>query len=161
MHGKNCVAGTPKVARTRPPSIDVTPEEGKGAEGRMKRAPEQPHPRAARRPRWTGGRPPTLAVADGDRELGEYLSSECVTCHQLQRPRYDGIPSIVGLAARKSFVEILSLVPRPRSARNPVMRSIAVKFNDDEIAALAAYFGSLTPKTDETSATRQIRLSEP
>lgn len=99
-----------------------------------------------------------VAVADGDRELGEYLSSECVTCHQLSG-RYDGIPSIVGWPP-ESFVEILSLY-RDKKRENPVMRSIAVKFNDDEIAALAAYFGSLTPKTDETSATRQIRLSEP
>ena len=33
--------------------------------------------------------------AAGDRELGEYLSSECVTCHQLSG-QFDGIPSIVG-----------------------------------------------------------------
>lgn len=25
------------------------------------------------------------ALASGDKELGEYLSSECVTCHQYER----------------------------------------------------------------------------
>ena len=35
------------------------------------------------------------AAAAGDRALGEYLSSECVTCHQLSG-RYQGIPPIVG-----------------------------------------------------------------
>jgi cytochrome c553 len=81
----------------------------------------------------------------GDRELGQYLSSECVTCHQISG-RYDGIPPIVGWP-EDSFVEILGLY-RDRTRENPVMRSIAVKFTDEEIAALAAYFGSLKPKTD-------------
>ncbi|MFO1099974.1 MAG: hypothetical protein U1E81_17305 [Xanthobacteraceae bacterium] len=84
-------------------------------------------------------------IAGGDRELGEYLSSECVTCHQLSG-KYDGIPPIVGWPP-ESFVEILTDY-REKRRENPVMRSIAVKFKDDEIAALAAYFGSLKAKTD-------------
>jgi cytochrome c553 len=84
-------------------------------------------------------------VASGDRELGEYLSSECVTCHQLSG-KYDGIPPIVGWPP-ESFVEILTEY-RERRRENQVMRSIAVKFSDEEIAALAAYFGSLKPKTE-------------
>jgi cytochrome c553 len=85
------------------------------------------------------------AWAAGDRELGEYLSSECVTCHQLSG-KYDGIPPIVGWPP-ESFVEILTDY-REKRRENQVMRSIAVKFTDEEISALAAYFGSLTPKTD-------------
>ncbi|NVO13162.1 MAG: hypothetical protein HXX10_03925 [Rhodoplanes sp.] len=81
----------------------------------------------------------------GDRELGQYLSSECVTCHQISG-RYDGIPPIVGWP-EDSFVEILDEY-RAKKRENQVMRSIAVKFSDEEIAALAAYFGSLKPKTD-------------
>ncbi len=76
----------------------------------------------------------------GDRELGEYLSSECVTCHQLSG-KYDGIPPIVGWPA-ESFIEILTEY-REKRRDNQVMRSIAIKFTDEEIAALAAYFGSL------------------
>lgn len=85
------------------------------------------------------------ALPAGDRELGEYLSSECVTCHQLSG-RYDGIPPIVGWP-EETFVEILGEY-RAKKRENPVMRSIAVKFTDEEIAALAAYFGSLRPRID-------------
>lgn len=81
------------------------------------------------------------AKAGGDRELGEYLSSECVTCHQLSG-RNDGIPSIVGWP-ESSFMQALSDF-REHRRDNAVMRSIAIKFTDDEMAALAAYFNSLT-----------------
>lgn len=87
----------------------------------------------------------THATAGGDRELGEYLSSECVTCHQISG-KNDGIPSIVGWP-EDSFVQALTDF-REKRRDNQVMRSIAVKFNEEEIAALAAYFGSLTPKPD-------------
>src|SRR5881392_2392079 len=82
------------------------------------------------------------AAAQGDKELGEYLSSECVTCHQLSG-RHQGIPPIVGWP-EKSFVEIMDEYRSKRRA-NPVMQTIAGKFTDDDIAALAAYFGSLKP----------------
>ena len=83
------------------------------------------------------------ATAAGDRALGEYLSSECVTCHQLSG-RNQGIPPIVGWP-EKSFVEIMDEY-RSKRRSNPVMQTIAGKFSGDEIAALAAYFGSLKPK---------------
>ena len=42
------------------------------------------------------------------------------------------------------------------------MRSIAVKFNDEEIAALAAYFGSLTPtrQPDPTTSSMTPKRTE-
>jgi cytochrome c553 len=83
------------------------------------------------------------AQAEGDRALGEYLSSECVACHQLSG-RYQGIPPIVGWP-EKSFVEIMDEY-RSKRRSNPVMQTIAGKFSGEEIAALAAYFGSLKPK---------------
>jgi cytochrome c553 len=85
------------------------------------------------------------AGAAGDRELGEYLSAECVTCHQLSG-KFDGIPPIIGWPP-ESFVAILTDY-RERRRENQVMRSIAVKFSDEEIAALAAYFGSLKPAAE-------------
>jgi mono/diheme cytochrome c family protein len=45
----------------------------------------------------------TPATAAGDHALGEYLSSECVTCHQISG-KAQGIPPIVGWPAA-SFVE--------------------------------------------------------
>lgn len=92
--------------------------------------------------------PIASAHAGGDRELGEYLSTECVTCHQLSG-RNDGIPSIVGWP-ESSLVQALSDF-REHRRDNAVMRSIAIKFTDDELAALAAYFGSLAPDHETQS----------
>jgi len=89
--------------------------------------------------------------AAGDRELGEYLSSECVTCHQLSG-RFDGIPSIVG-RAELELIEALTEY-RGKIRDNQVMRAIAAKFNDEEIAALASYFGSLEQEKPERTADR-------
>ena len=83
-----------------------------------------------------------MAQAKGDREFGRYLSSACVTCHQLSG-RYDGIPPIVGWPD-ESFVAIMNEY-RTRARPNPVMQTIAGKLSDEEVAALAAYFGSLQP----------------
>lgn len=89
----------------------------------------------------SGGAWPTSA--SGDRELGQYLSSECVTCHQLSG-RYQGIPPIIGWPDT-SFIEIMNEY-RTNQRSNPVMQTIAAKFSEEEIAALAAYFGSLKPR---------------
>jgi cytochrome c553 len=83
------------------------------------------------------------AHAGGDRELGQYLSSECVTCHQLSG-RFQGIPPIVGWPDA-TFIEIVNAY-RTKQRDNPVMQTIAAKFSPEEIAALAAYFGSLKPQ---------------
>ena len=80
------------------------------------------------------------AKAAGDRALGQHLSSECVTCHQLSG-RFEGIPPIVGWP-EQSFVEIMNEY-RDKKRPNPVMQTIAGRLSADEVAALAAYFGSL------------------
>ena len=81
------------------------------------------------------------AGAQGDKALGEYLSSECVTCHQLSGRQQAGIPSIVGMPQARLADAMNEYKAKKRS--NPVMQTIAGKFSDEEIAALAAYFGSL------------------
>jgi cytochrome c553 len=86
---------------------------------------------------------PELTTAAGDRALGEYLSSECVTCHQLSG-KYEGIPPIVGWP-EDSFIEIMNEY-RSKHRSNPVMQTVAGRFSGEEIAALAAYFGSLKSK---------------
>ena len=83
------------------------------------------------------------AAAQGDKALGEYLSSECVTCHQLSG-RFQGIPPIIGWP-EASFVEIMNEY-RDKRRNNPVMQTIVAKFSKEEVAALAAYFGGLKPK---------------
>ena len=86
---------------------------------------------------------PLPSMAAGDRALGEYLSSECVTCHQLSG-RYQGIPPIVGWPD-KTFVEIMDEY-RIKKRDNQVMQTIAGRLSNEEIAALAAFFGSVKPK---------------
>jgi cytochrome c553 len=85
----------------------------------------------------------TFAQSKGDRDLGEYISSQCVTCHQMTG-QYDGIPSIVGWP-EESFVQIMNEY-RHKKRSNPVMQTIASGLSDDEVSALAAYFGGLSPK---------------
>jgi len=82
-------------------------------------------------------------LAAGDRALGEYLSSECVTCHQLSG-RYQGIPPIVGWP-EATFIEIMNEY-RTKHRSNAVMQTIAGKFSNEEIAALAAFFGNVKSK---------------
>ncbi len=96
----------------------------------------------------------TGAGAAGDRALGEYLSSECVTCHQLTG-QFQGIPPIIGWPVA-SFVEIMDEY-RNKKRNNPIMQTIAGRFSDQEIAALAAYFGSLKtgPQINKTKTQTQ------
>jgi cytochrome c553 len=96
----------------------------------------------------------TGADAAGDRALGEYLSSECVTCHRLSG-QTQGIPQIVGRPVA-SFIEIMNEY-RQKKRANDIMQTIAGRFSDDELAALAAYFGSLKPgpQIDKTKTQQQ------
>ncbi len=80
------------------------------------------------------------ALAQGDKALGQYLSSECVTCHQLSG-RYEGIPPIVGWP-EPIFIAVMGEY-RLKKRPNPIMQTIAARLSEGETAALAAYFGSL------------------
>ena len=83
------------------------------------------------------------AHASGDRALGEYLSSECVACHQISGRKVGGIPAIVGWPEDQFIAVIESYKNKQRE--NQVMQTIAAKLSKDEIEALAAYFGALKP----------------
>ncbi|SDU10820.1 c-type cytochrome [Stappia sp. ES.058] len=81
--------------------------------------------------------PAHILALEGDPDYGEYLSSECVTCHQADGED-KGIPSITGWPG-DLFVTVLHAY-KMKSRDNPVMQSIAASLSDEEIAALAAYF---------------------
>lgn len=72
--------------------------------------------------------------------LGEYLAAECAACHQLSGGVAGGIPAIVGLP-EKTFVEALNAY-KTGKRDNPVMRNIAARLSQDDMAALAAYFAA-------------------
>ncbi len=71
---------------------------------------------------------------------GEYLASQCTSCHQMSGA-YEGIPPIVGLEA-EALIEAL-LAFRSGARDNPVMQTVARGLINEEIMALAAYFESL------------------
>ncbi len=83
---------------------------------------------------------PAILALEGDAEYGEYLASECTTCHQSSGGD-DGIPSIV-LWPEEDFVTAMHAY-KDKVRPNPVMQLIAGRLNNEEIAALAAYFKDL------------------
>lgn len=83
---------------------------------------------------------PAILAIDGDAEYGEYLSSECTTCHQASGADA-GIPSIV-LWPEEDFVVAMHAY-KNQTREHPVMNMVAGRLGDEEIAALAAYFATL------------------
>ncbi len=95
---------------------------------------------------------PALASSDaktapkGDAAFGEYLSGTCVTCHQVSGKATGGIPPIVAWP-EDQFIAVMNSY-RSKDRENQVMRTIAAALSDEEIAALAAYFGGLILQPD-------------
>lgn len=83
--------------------------------------------------------PEILAIV-GDPDYGEYLSTECTTCHRVDG-EYEGIPVITGWY-EEDFVIAMHAYKRELRP-HPVMQMMASRLSDEEIAALAAYFGAL------------------
>ncbi len=98
-----------------------------------------------------GGFAALLVIADrpavatgGDRAFGEYLAGECVACHLPSGRQVGAIPAIVALPEDAFIAMMRSYASKERD--NAVMQTVAAKFKDDELAALAAYFGGLKPQ---------------
>lgn len=83
---------------------------------------------------------PAILALEGDAEYGEYLASECLTCHRSDGTS-NGIPSIT-LWPADDFVVAMHAYKR-KLRPHPVMQMMAGRLNDEEIAALAAYFKDL------------------
>ena len=83
---------------------------------------------------------PEILALKGDPEYGEYLSNECLTCHQADGGA-DGIPSITQWP-EEDFVVAMHAYKR-KLRPHPVMQMMAGRLSNDEIAALAAYFKDL------------------
>jgi len=82
----------------------------------------------------------SILAIQGDADYGEYLSSECTTCHQSDGSD-QGIPSIT-LWPQEDFV-IAMHAYKTKMRPHPVMQMMAGRLSDEEIAALAAYFAKL------------------
>jgi len=81
----------------------------------------------------------TLQI-EGDTEYGEYLSAECTTCHQLSGDD-EGIPAIIGWFEEDFVVAMHAYKQGLRP--HPVMQMMAGRLDDEQIAALAAYFATV------------------
>jgi cytochrome c len=88
------------------------------------------------------GLSPEILALEGDPAYGEYLSSECTTCHQADGSA-QGIPSITRWP-EDAFVVAMHAYKR-KLRPHPAMQMIAGRLNNEEIAALAAYFATLEP----------------
>lgn len=84
--------------------------------------------------------PPEILAIQGDPAYGEYLSSECLTCHRADGSD-DGIPSITGWPVEDFAAAMHAYKSKLRP--HPVMQMMAGRLANDEIAALAAYFATL------------------
>ena len=83
---------------------------------------------------------PEILAIKGDADYGEYLASECQTCHQSDGSD-QGIPSITSWPAEDFVVAMHAYKQKLRP--HPVMQMMASRLNEEEIAALAAYFATL------------------
>lgn len=83
---------------------------------------------------------PAILAIQGDPEYGEYLSSECLTCHKANGGD-EGIPSITNWPAEDFVVAMHAYKEKLRP--HPVMQMMAGRLSNEEIAALAAYFKDL------------------
>ncbi len=84
---------------------------------------------------------PEVLALEGDVAYGEYLSSECTTCHQTTGAD-DGIPSIIGWLPDDFVIAMHAYKKQLRP--HPVMQMMAGRLSNEEIAALAAYFETLS-----------------
>jgi len=83
---------------------------------------------------------PEILAIQGDPEYGEYLSNECVSCHQADGSS-EGIPSITRWPEEDFVVAMHAYKDSLRP--HPVMQMMAGRLSNEEIAALAAYFKDL------------------
>jgi cytochrome c len=81
-----------------------------------------------------------LLALEGDMAYGEYLASECTSCHLVTGEASD-IPPIVGVGSDMVAIGLYDY--REGYRIHPVMQMIASRLGDEEIMSLAAYFASL------------------
>jgi cytochrome c553 len=80
--------------------------------------------------------------------FGKHLAQECSSCHRIDGID-NGIPSIIAWN-RDEFVTTLKFY-RDGQRPNPAMVSVAQSLDDEQMMALAAYYGAL-PKPERKAA---------
>lgn len=80
------------------------------------------------------------ASADDVLRYGEYLATECTSCHRLDGSD-KGIPPIIGWP-EPQFVAVLRAY-REGARVHAIMQNVARSLSEDDFAALARYFNHL------------------
>lgn len=80
-----------------------------------------------------------ILALDADPDYGEYLASECLTCHS-DKGTTAAVPPIKGLPAAYFLNALLEYKSGARD--NQVMKLMAGNLGDDELGALAVYFSA-------------------
>ena len=75
---------------------------------------------------------------DADLAYGEYLGSECASCHHVDAS--EGVPPITGLEAWYTHLALIQYANGERE--NAAMRLVARSLDDEQRIAVAAYFAS-------------------
>ena len=83
---------------------------------------------------------PAPSAADELFEYGQYLSSQCSTCHRLNA--YEGAIPPLGHLPQDYFIVAMREYKSGRRS-NPAMVSVANALSDEEIEALAVYYTSI------------------
>jgi cytochrome c553 len=88
---------------------------------------------------------PLPAVAEGNAEAGKTKISMCVGCHAIpgyksSYPTVYQVPMIKGQSAK--YIEAALQAYRKGERSHPTMRGIAGSLTDQDIADLAAYYGT-------------------
>ncbi len=87
----------------------------------------------------TDSRVTDILKLDSDEAYGEYLASECSTCHNTSSAD-NGIPIIHGQDQQALIAALLAYQDKTRE--NETMQSVAGALGNEEIGALARYFSS-------------------
>ncbi len=85
------------------------------------------------------------AVAEGNAEAGKAKNAMCIGCHAIPGykssfPTVYQVPMIKGQSAK--YIELALQAYRKGDRSHPTMRGIAASLSDQDIADLAAYYGT-------------------
>lgn len=88
---------------------------------------------------------PAVALAEGNADAGKNKTSMCVGCHEIPNykasfPAVYRVPMLYGQTAK--YIENSLQAYRKGERSHPTMRGIAGSLSDQDIADLAAYYGT-------------------
>lgn len=83
---------------------------------------------------------PGLAAGTGE---GARLANACTSCHGLEGRSVGATPVLAGQAEQDLLAKLEAF--KQGTAEATIMNRLARGYTDDELAALAAYFSSVTP----------------